>query len=225
MVQDGPVFENFNEAQVDVGAEVRLHVRSGGSGPPVVLLHGHPRTHTTWYQVAPLLVAAGRTVICPDLRGYGRSSTPATTADHSPYSKRAMASDIRVLMGRLGHDRFAVVGHDRGSYVAARLALDAPQVVPTLRCWIVCRSVRPWPAPTPGSPRPGGTGSSSLNPPRLGRARPACRRARGVPGREPQLTRRQAKRATATRRLRPRTRIRVRISLPASSERGPRGRR
>jgi haloacetate dehalogenase len=127
--QDGQVFENFDKARVDVGGGVQLRVRHGGSGPPVVLLHGHPRTHTTWYQVAPLLVAAGHTVVCPDLRGYGQSSKPATTADHSPYSKRAMASDVRTLMGRLGHERFAVVGHDRGSYVAARLALDAPQAV------------------------------------------------------------------------------------------------
>jgi haloacetate dehalogenase len=127
--QDGPVFENFDETRVDVGGGVQLRVRGGGSGPPVVLLHGHPRTHTTWYQVAPLLVAAGHTVVCPDLRGYGQSSKPATTPDHSPYSKRAMARDVGTLMRRLGHERFAVVGHDRGSYVAARLALDAPQAV------------------------------------------------------------------------------------------------
>lgn len=98
----------------------------------VVLLHGHPRTHTTWHRVAPLLAARGLTVVCPDLRGYGQSSKPVTTADHSPYSKRAMAGDVVRLMRRLGHDRFAVVGHDRGSYVAARLALDAPEVVTRL---------------------------------------------------------------------------------------------
>jgi haloacetate dehalogenase len=123
------VFEDFVEERVDVGDDVTVRVRTGGSGPPVVLLHGHPRTHTTWHAVAPLLAAAGRTVVCPDLRGYGRSSTPATTPDHSPYSKRAMARDVLALMQRLGHDRFAVAGHDRGSYVAFRLALDAPQAV------------------------------------------------------------------------------------------------
>jgi len=97
-----------------------------------VLLHGHPRTHTTWYRVAPLLVAAGHAVVCPDLRGYGRSSKPDTTRDHSPYSKREMAGDIRRLMHQLGHEHFAVVGHDRGSNVAMRLALDALTWSPTI---------------------------------------------------------------------------------------------
>ena len=122
----------FDEWDADVGGGVSLHGRSGGSGPPVVLLHGHPRTHTTWYRVAPLLVAAGHTVVCPDLRGYGRSSKPKTDPYHEPYSKRAMAADIRALMRGLGHERFAVVGHDRGSYVAMRLALDAPEAVTAL---------------------------------------------------------------------------------------------
>ncbi len=108
---------------------VRLRVRYGGSGSPVVLLHGHPRTHTTWHRVAPLLVAAGHTVVCPDLRGYGQSSKPPTTEDHSPYSKRAMAGDVVALMRLLEHERFAVVGHDRGSYVALRTALDHPDAV------------------------------------------------------------------------------------------------
>ncbi|MGW4463518.1 alpha/beta fold hydrolase [Micromonospora sp. NPDC004704] len=122
------MFEGFDLQMIDVGP-AELRVRSGGAGPPVVLLHGHPRTHTTWHRVAPLLVAAGHTVVCPDLRGYGRSSKPATTDDHSPYSKRAMAGDVLALMRGLGHRRFAVVGHDRGSYVATRLALDAPDAV------------------------------------------------------------------------------------------------
>jgi haloacetate dehalogenase len=104
-------------------------MRFGGSGDPVVLLHGHPRTHTTWHRVAPLLVAAGFRVVCPDLRGYGQSDEPPTDPDHAPYSKRAMARDVLAAMQRLGHDRFAVVGHDRGSYVAYRLALDAPAAV------------------------------------------------------------------------------------------------
>ncbi|MBA3621432.1 MAG: alpha/beta fold hydrolase, partial [Euzebyales bacterium] len=112
------MFEGFDESMVDVGNGVRLRCRAGGGGAPVVLLHGHPRTLTTWHRVAPLLRAAGHTVVCPDLRGYGQSSKPATTADHRPYSKRAMAADVLALMRRLGHERFAVVGHDRGSYVA-----------------------------------------------------------------------------------------------------------
>jgi haloacetate dehalogenase len=94
----------------------------------VVLLHGHPRTHTTWYRVAPQLVAAGHTVVCPDLRGYGGSTAPPPAADHAQASKRAMADDVVALLRSVGHDRFAVVGHDRGSYVAFRLAMDHPDV-------------------------------------------------------------------------------------------------
>jgi haloacetate dehalogenase len=123
------VFEGFDERRVLVAEGVELRVRVGGSGPPVVLLHGHPRTHTTWYRVAPLLVAAGHTVICPDLRGYGQSSKPPTAPDHAPYSKRAMAGDVLELLRQLGVGRTAVAGHDRGSYVALRLALDHPEAV------------------------------------------------------------------------------------------------
>lgn len=126
------IFDGFDLGRVRVGADVDLRVRIGGAGPPVVLLHGHPRTHTTWHAVAPLLVAAGHTVVCPDLRGYGLSSKPPTTADHSPYSKRVMADDIVALMRKLGHPRFALAGHDRGSYVAMRLALDHPTAVTAL---------------------------------------------------------------------------------------------
>jgi haloacetate dehalogenase len=115
-------FESFTEARVDVG-EAELFVRHGGSGPPLLLLHGHPRTHATWHRVAALL-AGELTVVCPDLRGYGRSSKPPTTSDHEPYSKRAMARDMVALMRALGHERFAVAGHDRGSIVASRLARD-----------------------------------------------------------------------------------------------------
>ena len=122
------MFEGFETTSVDVGDAV-LRVRSGGAGPPVVLLHGHPRTGATWHRVAPLLVAAGHTVVCPDLRGYGASTAPPPVADHSTASKRAMASDVLAAMRHLGHDRFAVVGHDRGSYVAFRLAMDHPEAV------------------------------------------------------------------------------------------------
>jgi haloacetate dehalogenase len=121
------MFEGFSEERVDVGEAV-LRVRHGGAGPPVLLLHGHPRTHTTWHRVAPLL-ARTTTVVCPDLRGYGQSSKPPTTPDHEPYSKRAMARDSVALMRALGHERFAVVGHDRGSYVALRTTLDHPDAV------------------------------------------------------------------------------------------------
>ncbi|WP_408963841.1 alpha/beta fold hydrolase [Nonomuraea angiospora] len=115
---------------VDVG-ETELFVRYGGSGTPLLLLHGHPRTHATWHRLAPLL-APHHTVVCPDLRGYGRSGKPPTTPDHAPYSKRAMAGDMVALMEALGHRRFAVAGHDRGAYVAHRLAADHPGAVTRL---------------------------------------------------------------------------------------------
>ncbi|MGI8695485.1 MAG: alpha/beta fold hydrolase [Mycobacteriales bacterium] len=124
--------DGFSEWDRQVAAGVALHGRGGGGDPPVLLLHGHPRTHATWRRVGPRLVAAGHTVVYPDLRGYGRSSTPPTTADRAPYSKRAMAADMVSLMRGPGHDRFAVVGHDRGSYVAMRLTLDTPEAVPAL---------------------------------------------------------------------------------------------
>jgi haloacetate dehalogenase len=124
------LFPGFTLDRIDAGEAV-LRVRHGGTGPPVLLLHGHPRTHTTWHRTAPLL-AADHTVVCPDLRGYGESSKPPTTQDHEPYSKRAMARDCVALMRALGHDRFAVVGHDRGAYVAFRTALDHAAAVTAL---------------------------------------------------------------------------------------------
>jgi haloacetate dehalogenase len=127
-VTEEEAFAGFTLDQIDVG-EVTLRVRYGGSGPPLLLLHGHPRTHWTWHRVAPLLLAGGHTVVCPDLRGYGESSKPPTTDDHAPYSKRAMAGDCLALMLKLGHDQFAVAGHDRGCYVAFRLAMDHPEAV------------------------------------------------------------------------------------------------
>ena len=126
------MFEGFDLRHVDVAEQVRLRVRVGGRGEPVLLLHGHPRTHTTWYRVAPHLVDAGHRVVCPDLRGYGRSTSPPPRPDHSQASKREMALDVRTLMAELGHETFAVVGHDRGSYVAFRLAMDHPTAVSRL---------------------------------------------------------------------------------------------
>ena len=124
------MFDGFTLERVDVGEAV-LRVRHGGSGPPLLLLHGHPRTHVTWHRVAALL-ADRHTLVCPDLRGYGESSKPPTTDDHAPYSKRAMASDSVALMRHLGHERFSVCGHDRGAAVAYRLALDHPDAVERL---------------------------------------------------------------------------------------------
>lgn len=118
------MFDHFVLEHADLG-EVRIRYRRGGSGSPVVLVHGHPRTHTTWHAVAAR-VAQRHTVVCPDLRGYGDSSLPPDQPDHAQSSKRAMARDIAALMSRLGHDRFAIVGHDRGALVAFRAALDHP---------------------------------------------------------------------------------------------------
>ena len=107
------MFEGFTESMLDVG-EARIFVRHAGKGPPVLLLHGHPRTSATWHRVAPLLVATGHTVLCADLRGYGRSQGPPPTEDHAAHSKRAVAADMAGVMRQLGHGTYAVVGHDRG---------------------------------------------------------------------------------------------------------------
>ncbi|HSU36146.1 MAG TPA: alpha/beta hydrolase [Propionibacteriaceae bacterium] len=119
------IFPGFADELIDLD-EVRLRVRRAGQGPAVLLVHGHPRTGATWHRVAPRLVEAGYAVVCPDMRGYGQSSQPALEADHRQQSKRAVAGDLVQLMTRLGHDRFTAVGHDRGCYVALRLALDHP---------------------------------------------------------------------------------------------------
>jgi haloacetate dehalogenase len=124
------MFDGFALETIDL-SEASLRVRHGGSGPPVLLLHGHPRTHTTWHKVAPLL-ASSFTVVCPDLRGFGMSSKPQDTPDHRNSSKREKARDCIELMQRLGHDRFAIVGHDRGAYTAFRTALDHPEVISKL---------------------------------------------------------------------------------------------
>jgi haloacetate dehalogenase len=121
------MFEGFALEMVEL-AEATLRVRHGGSGAPVLLLHGHPRTHATWHRVAPLL-ARTHTVVCPDLRGFGQSSKPHDTPDHAGSSKRAKARDCVALMRKLGFERFAIVGHDRGSYTAFRTAMDHPDAI------------------------------------------------------------------------------------------------
>lgn len=123
-------FEGFHLDVVTV-SNATLRVRHGGSGPPVLLLHGHPRSHMTWSKVAPIL-AGSHTVVCPDLRGFGKSSKPTDTPDHAGSSKRAKAQDCVELMRSLGHETFAVAGHDRGSYVAFRMAMDHPARVSKL---------------------------------------------------------------------------------------------
>lgn len=125
------MFDGFVDERVDVG-EVDLRVRHAGEGPAVLLVHGHPRTGATWHRVAPLLVEAGFRVVCPDMRGYGRSGKARLLPDHSQQSKRAVAADLVTLMRQLGPETYAVAGHDRGCYVALRAALDHPQVVTRL---------------------------------------------------------------------------------------------
>jgi haloacetate dehalogenase len=123
------------------GAEI--HLRRGGRGPAVLLLHGFPQTHLAWWKVAPGL-AQRFSVVVPDLRGYGASSKPDGGPDHAGYAKRTMAQDMVETMAALGHTSFAVVGHDRGARVAYRLALDHAarvtklavfDIVPTYVMW------------------------------------------------------------------------------------------
>jgi len=136
------LFPGFETRRIDIGA-LALHVRIGGQGPPLLLLHGYPQTHVCWHRVAPDLARRFRLVI-PDLRGYGASDCPPDGDGHMAYSKRAMAEDALRLMRTLGHERFAVVAHDRGARAAFRLALEHPDrvdrlalldILPTLDVW------------------------------------------------------------------------------------------
>src|SRR5215211_1358648 len=136
------LFPGFASHWID-GEAGRVFARSGGSGPPLVLLHGFPETHACFHRIAPAL-AKTHTVVCPDLRGYGWSSAPKGDAVHETYSKRAMGRDVVAVMETLGHVRFALAGHDRGARVAYRLALDEPgrierlallNIVPTIVQW------------------------------------------------------------------------------------------
>jgi len=140
-----PTITGFDYQRITVAEGVALNVAVGGSGSPIVLLHGFPQTHLMWRHVAADL-AADHTVICPDLRGYGASDKPAGDA----YAKRTMAADVVALARALGHDRFALAGHDRGALVAIRAGLDHPaavtrlaslDVLPTPDMWDVLHGV------------------------------------------------------------------------------------
>ena len=120
-------FDGFTLTTIEVpGGSIRL--RHGGSGPPLLLLHGNPQSHFMWHRIAPTL-ARRYTVICPDLRGYAGSFKPPATADHAPYAKTAMAADMAAVMEHFGHRSFLIGSHDRGARVAHRLALDYPDRV------------------------------------------------------------------------------------------------
>ncbi|CAN5375561.1 alpha/beta hydrolase [soil metagenome] len=126
-----PLMDGFTLSDVAVGDGISIRAAVAGNGPPLLLLHGHPQTHVTWRKIAPEL-ARHFTVIAADLRGYGDSSKPDGGDNHVDYSKRAMAKDMVAVMRALGHERFGVVGHDRGGRVAHRMALDFPDVVSRL---------------------------------------------------------------------------------------------
>jgi haloacetate dehalogenase len=124
------MFEGFQRRKIEVDGAT-INCVYGGQGDPVLLLHGYPQTLSEWAKLAPLL-AEQHTVVCADLRGYGDSSKPVGATDHSNYSFRAMAADQVSLMRTLGHERFHVVGHDRGGRVSHRMALDWPDQVRSL---------------------------------------------------------------------------------------------
>src|SRR5947199_5155332 len=117
----------FEDSRRVVG-EASYFVSEGGAGPPVLLLHGFPETHVCWHRIAPRLTGARR-VIAADLRGYGASEAPPGGPHGEGYTKREMAGELVELMTGLGHEQFAVIGHDRGARVAYRLALDHPERV------------------------------------------------------------------------------------------------
>jgi haloacetate dehalogenase len=121
------MFEGFAKERIQTSGAI-IHARRGGSGPPLLLLHGYPQTHVMWHAVAPRL-AEEFTVVAADLRGYGDSSKPPGDPEHARYSKREMAQDQVELMQKLGFDSFLVAGHDRGGRVAHRMALDHPERV------------------------------------------------------------------------------------------------
>lgn len=136
------LFPGFEAHWIDTEGG-RVFARSGGNGPPLVLLHGFPQTHAMWHRIAPELARTHR-VVCMDLRGYGWSSAPRSGPPHEVYSKRVMGRDVIAVMEALGHVRFAVAGHDRGARVAYRLALDHQGRVERLALLDILPTVEVW---------------------------------------------------------------------------------
>jgi haloacetate dehalogenase len=139
-----PTVPGFEYHRVEAAEGVALNVAVGGRGTPVVLLHGFPQTHLMWRHVAADL-AADHTVICPDLRGYGDSDKPREDGPDT-YAKRTMAADVVAVARRLGHERFALAGHDRGALVAFRAGLDHPAAISHLACLDVLPTLEMWEA-------------------------------------------------------------------------------
>jgi haloacetate dehalogenase len=137
-----PTIAGFDYQRVPVADGVSLNAAVAGTGSPIVLLHGFPQTHLMWRHVATDL-AADHTVICPDLRGYGASDRPAATGA-TTYAKRTMAADVIALARALGHERFALAGHDRGALVAFRAGLDHPDTITHLACLDVLPTLDMW---------------------------------------------------------------------------------
>jgi haloacetate dehalogenase len=134
--------DRFEAAEIETGDNT-IFIRRYGKGPPLLMVHGFPRTSLMWRHMAPHL-ASNHTVICVDLRGYGRSGVPASAEDHYPYSKRAMANELVAVMDKLGAPKFDLVGHDRGGRVSYRLALDHPEKVRRLAVFDVIPISEGW---------------------------------------------------------------------------------
>jgi haloacetate dehalogenase len=132
----------FETAEINTG-ENTIFIRRYGKGSPLLMVHGFPRTSLMWRYLAPQF-ATDRTVICVDLRGYGKSGAPTSSEDHDPYTKRAMANELVTVMEKLGYSRFDLVGHDRGGRVSYRLALDHPDRVRRLAVFDVIPILEGW---------------------------------------------------------------------------------
>ncbi|MBX9842232.1 MAG: alpha/beta hydrolase [Xanthobacteraceae bacterium] len=136
------LYPGYESRWIDTSAG-KLFARAGGTGPPLLLLHGYAQTNVMWHRVAPAL-AGHFSLVIADLPGYGWSSVPEAGQDHAPYDKRSMARAMVELMEKIGHVRFRLAGHDRGGRVAYRLALDHPHrlekvstldIIPNYEMW------------------------------------------------------------------------------------------
>ena len=144
MTDAADLFPGFATHKLNVDG-LSFHARVGGSGPPLLCLHGYPQTHVCWHKIAPSL-SNEFTLVVMDMRGYGQSSAPASDDSHTLYSKRSMARDAVAVMRQLGHERFHVMGHDRGARVAYRMALDTPDAIDRLVLLDIVPTIEQWDA-------------------------------------------------------------------------------